>query len=129
MKENRVIRAAIARRLHNWSLMQARLRGGLTAAPQVAPGFRFHSSNVVRDGGTPPVLMGEAEETDQVMKSLSVPMYAKLRRALELQHVWKPPVHQRYAELGMRQRTYYRFVDSAEREFWKRLKALRTKTA
>lgn len=71
------------------------------------------------------MLCGEAEDVDKVMFELSRPRFKKMRRALELQFVWQPPVQQRFLELNLRQSSYYRFVDASIAEFWGRLKKRR----
>lgn len=114
-----VIKREIARRMANWGYAQAG-GGSLTA-----PGFGMFVSNDVRAGPTIPILHGEAEETDIVLRRLHPPQ----RRVLELQYVSQPPVHARHRALGLTNGSYYRLVHSAHQTFWNELKNLRGKSS
>jgi hypothetical protein len=117
MDVSALMKAEIGRRMANWGYAQAD-GGSLTA-----PGFSMFVSNDVRAGPSIPVLQGEAEETDQVLRQLREPQ----RVALVLQHVSQPPIADRHRKLGLTNGAYYRLVTSAHRMFWNELKELRGK--
>jgi len=59
-----LVRVEVTRRVNNWSMAnQALPTGG-----GWAPGFRLCASSAVRSGNIIPVLYGEADETNKVMR-------------------------------------------------------------
>jgi hypothetical protein len=111
------VKVEIGRRMANWGHAQA---GG---GSFTAPGFSMFASNDVREGPSIPILFGEADETDRVLRVLREAQ----RRVLELQYVHQPPVHERHRSLGLTNGAYYRLVESAHQDFWAKLKHLRAK--
>jgi hypothetical protein len=119
-KVDRVLKAIIERRMNNWGDALARgqsIRSAMKGIGAVR-GFNLARSSAVFTGSSVPVLYGEAEETDLVLRKLREPQ----RRALELQYVHRPPVSQRHREMRLTNGAYYRLVGSAEREFLNCLK-------
>ena len=113
--------AEIGRRVANWGYWLA--SGGSPTGMSL--GFELFSSNEVREGNHIPILYGEAEETDKVMKTMNSAEWT----VLVMQHISQPPIDQRYRSMGLKRDTYYRLVAAAHQKFSRELKKLRVKSA
>lgn len=115
-----LLKHEIERRVVNWG--HAMLGGGDGfAGPQWSPMFALNRSSEVREGSRVPILYGEAEETDKVLRSLLEPQSA----VLQLQYLSPWPTMQKRQHMRLTNGAYYRLVEIAHKKFMSNLKTLK----
>lgn len=117
-----LLKHEVERRVVNWGY--ATMGGGDGfAGPQWSPMFALNRSSEVREGSRVPILYGEAEETDKVMRALLKPQSA----VLQLQYLSPLPIIQKREILRLTNGAYYRLAEVAHKKFMNELRGLRAK--
>lgn len=116
-----LLKLEVERRVVNWGYAMAGGGDGF-GGPQWSPMFALNRSSEVREGSRVPILYGEAEETDKVMRALLQPQSA----VLQLQYLSSLPTRQKREMLKLTNGAYYRLAEFAHKKFMRELRALRS---
>ncbi len=104
----------IARRLENWARWYYGGAGGAGASP--FPAYRLHLGGAVgKSGGGVPVLAGEAEDTDAVLRSMN----PRLVVCLKVHYLQRGTPGAKAKRCKCPVRTFYHRVRQAELVFWR----------